>query len=141
MSSQLMKEYWDVPDGTSCHRKAFTTSKMGAALGVVASAYNLVFFPPESAAEGIVRAGKYTLTMAAIGAIFGITSCVSAQIREKPDDPLNYFFGGCVAGLTLGARMHNYTTGAAACVYMGAGAALLKAGKMEGWKLANGPRV
>lgn len=41
---------------------------------------------------------------AAIGAVFGITSCVSAQVRQKPDDPLNYFIGGCAGGLTLGAR-------------------------------------
>lgn len=41
---------------------------------------------------------------AAIGAMFGIASCVSAQVREKPDDPLNYFIGGCAGGLTLGAR-------------------------------------
>lgn len=36
--------------------------------------------------------------------MFGLTTCVSAQVREKPDDPLNYFIGGCVGGLTLGAR-------------------------------------
>lgn len=41
---------------------------------------------------------------AAIGAVFGITSCFSAQVRGKPDDPLNYFLGGCAGGLTLGAR-------------------------------------
>lgn len=41
---------------------------------------------------------------AAIGAMFGLTTCVSAQVREKPDDPLNYFIGGCAGGLTLGAR-------------------------------------
>lgn len=41
---------------------------------------------------------------AAIGAMFGLTTCVSAQVREKPDDPLNYFLGGCAGGLTLGAR-------------------------------------
>lgn len=41
---------------------------------------------------------------AAIGAVFGIATCVSAQVRQKPDDPLNYFLGGCAGGLTLGAR-------------------------------------
>lgn len=41
---------------------------------------------------------------AAVGAMFGLATCASAQIREKPDDPLNYFIGGCTAGLTLGAR-------------------------------------
>ncbi|XP_074164959.1 NADH dehydrogenase [ubiquinone] 1 alpha subcomplex subunit 11 [Sminthopsis crassicaudata] len=141
MASMLMKEYWDIPDGTNCHHKAYVTTKMGAAVGLAASAYHLVFVPPDSTSEALLRAGKFTFNMAAVGAIFGIASCISAQVREKPDDPLNYFFGGCAAGLTLGARMHNYTTGAAACMYMGAAAALLKAGKMEGWRLASGPRV
>lgn len=45
---------------------------------------------------------------AAVGAMFGLSTCVSAQVREKPDDPLNYFIGGCAGGLTLGANRNNY---------------------------------
>uniref|UniRef100_UPI002444E68A NADH dehydrogenase [ubiquinone] 1 alpha subcomplex subunit 11-like n=1 Tax=Nyctereutes procyonoides TaxID=34880 RepID=UPI002444E68A len=77
---------------------------------------------------------------AAIGAIFGLTSCISAQVREKPDDPLNYF-SSCAGGLTLGARTHSYGIGAAACAYMGMTAALLKMGQLEGWKVFAPPKV
>ncbi|KAK2087149.1 hypothetical protein P7K49_033056 [Saguinus oedipus] len=41
---------------------------------------------------------------AAVGAVFGLTSCIAAQVRQKPDDPLNYFLGGCAGGLTVGSR-------------------------------------
>lgn len=44
------------------------------------------------------------LFTATLGAVFGLTTCLSAQIREKPEDPLNYFIGGCVTGVVLGAR-------------------------------------
>lgn len=44
------------------------------------------------------------LVSAAMGAIFGMTTCLSAQAREAPDDPLNYFIGGCASGIFLGAR-------------------------------------
>lgn len=89
----------------------------------------------------MARTGRYTFTAAAIGAIFGLTSCISAQVREKPDDPLNYFIGGCAGGLTLGARTHSYGIGAAACAYMGTIAALVKMGQLEGWKVFAAPKV
>ena len=41
---------------------------------------------------------------ATMGAIFGLGTCLSAQAREAPDDPLNYFIGGCASGIFLGAR-------------------------------------
>lgn len=41
---------------------------------------------------------------ATMGAIFGMATCLSAQAREAPDDPLNYFIGGCASGIFLGAR-------------------------------------
>lgn len=40
---------------------------------------------------------------ASLGAIFGITTCLSAHVREA-DDPANYFLGGCASGAFLGAR-------------------------------------
>ncbi|KAL2764208.1 NADH dehydrogenase [ubiquinone] 1 alpha subcomplex subunit 11 isoform 1, partial [Daubentonia madagascariensis] len=67
------------------------------------SAYSLSLKPSGTVLEGVARAGRYTFTAAAIGAMFGLTSCVSAQVREKPDDPLNYFIGGCAGGLTPGS--------------------------------------
>lgn len=33
-----------------------------------------------------------------------MTTCLSAQIRDAPDDPLNYFIGGCASGIFLGAK-------------------------------------
>lgn len=42
--------------------------------------------------------------LASLGAIFGITTCLSAHVRDAPDDPTNYFLGGCASGAVLGAR-------------------------------------
>ncbi|XP_004378479.1 NADH dehydrogenase [ubiquinone] 1 alpha subcomplex subunit 11 [Trichechus manatus latirostris] len=141
MARLLLQRYWDIPDGTECHRKTYASTSIGGATGLVASAYSLTLSPPGSFFEGVARAGRYTFTAAAIGAIFGVTSCVSAQVREKPDDPLNYFIGGCAGGLTLGARMHSYGMGAASCVCMGTAAALVKMGQLEGWKVFVEPKV
>ena len=41
---------------------------------------------------------------AALGAVFGITTCLSAQARDAPEDPFNYFIGGCASGALLGAK-------------------------------------
>ncbi|MEJ1284097.1 NADHubiquinone oxidoreductase subunit A11 [Cricetulus griseus] len=109
--------------------------------GAIGSAYSVVLNPADSHVEAMARAGRYTFTAAAIGAMFGLATCVSAQVREKPDDPLNYFIGGCAAGLTLGARTHSYGTAAVGCVYMGTAATLFKIGKLEGWDLFATPRV
>lgn len=107
---------------------------LSGSTGLIVSAYSVILQPPDTFLEGVARTGRYTFTAgeralvllrgprgsgpwaltqrsppprtptAAIGAIFGLTSCLSAQVREKPDDPLNYFIGGCAGGLTLGAR-------------------------------------
>ncbi|XP_028340008.1 NADH dehydrogenase [ubiquinone] 1 alpha subcomplex subunit 11 isoform X2 [Physeter macrocephalus] len=104
MAKTLLHQYWDIPEGTECHRKAYATTSIGGATGLIVSAYSVALRTPASYLEGVARTGRYTFTAAAIGAIFGLTSCISAQVREKPDDPLNYFLGGCAGGLTLGAR-------------------------------------
>ncbi|XP_006896427.1 PREDICTED: NADH dehydrogenase [ubiquinone] 1 alpha subcomplex subunit 11 [Elephantulus edwardii] len=141
MARWLLQQYWDIPDGTSCHRKAYASTSISGTVGVFASAYSLSLNPPGTFFEGVARAGRYTFTAAAIGAVFGLASCISAQVREKPDDPLNYFIGGCAGGLTLGARMHSYGVGATACAYMGMAAALVKMGQLEGWKVLADPKV
>lgn len=46
----------------------------------------------------------YFLFIATLGAVFGLSTCLSAQVREEPEDPLNYFIGGCAAGAVLGVR-------------------------------------
>ncbi|XP_048954382.1 NADH dehydrogenase [ubiquinone] 1 alpha subcomplex subunit 11 isoform X5 [Canis lupus dingo] len=104
MARTLLQQYLDIPDGTECHRKTYASTAVSGAAGLVFSAYSVTLQPPDSFLEGVARTGRYTFTAAAIGAIFGLTSCISAQVREKPDDPLNYFIGGCAGGLTLGAR-------------------------------------
>uniref|UniRef100_A0A9L0RV09 NADH dehydrogenase [ubiquinone] 1 alpha subcomplex subunit 11 n=1 Tax=Equus caballus TaxID=9796 RepID=A0A9L0RV09_HORSE len=104
MARSLLHQYWDLPEGTECHRKAYASTSVGGAAGLIVSAYSIALKPPASFLEGVARTGRYTFTAAAIGAIFGLTTCVSAQVRGKPDDPLNYLIGGCAGGLTLGAR-------------------------------------
>ncbi|XP_004714400.3 NADH dehydrogenase [ubiquinone] 1 alpha subcomplex subunit 11 [Echinops telfairi] len=104
MARYLLRQYWDIPDGTECHRKAFASTSITGTIGLVASAYSLALNPPGTFLEGLARAGRYTFTAAAIGAMFGLSSCITAQVRDEPDDPLNYFIGGCAGGLTLGAR-------------------------------------
>uniref|UniRef100_A0A3P9LWF4 Cystinosin, lysosomal cystine transporter n=1 Tax=Oryzias latipes TaxID=8090 RepID=A0A3P9LWF4_ORYLA len=99
--------YWDLPEGSDCVQKTWITTKLGTALGLVGSAYHMVALQPDSALEAVQRATNGTVTMAALGAIFGMTTCLSAQIRDAPDDPLNYFIGGCASGIFLGAKKKN----------------------------------
>ncbi|KAF3691399.1 NADH dehydrogenase [ubiquinone] 1 alpha subcomplex subunit 11 Complex I-B14.7 [Channa argus] len=133
--------YWDLTEGTDCVQKTWITAKMGTALGLVGSAYHIVAFQPESALAAVQRATNATVTMATMGAIFGMATCLSAQAREAPDDPLNYFIGGCASGIFLGARTHNAMTGTSACLGLGTLAFFTKVGKMEGWKLAGPPKL
>uniref|UniRef100_A0A5F7ZA94 NADH dehydrogenase [ubiquinone] 1 alpha subcomplex subunit 11 n=1 Tax=Macaca mulatta TaxID=9544 RepID=A0A5F7ZA94_MACMU len=104
MAPKVFHQYWDIPDGTDCHRKAYATTSIASVAGLTAAAYRVILNPPGTFLEGVAKVGQYTFTAAAVGAVFGLTSCISAQVREKPDDPLNYFLGGCAGGLTLGAR-------------------------------------
>uniref|UniRef100_A0A4W6CYH2 NADH dehydrogenase [ubiquinone] 1 alpha subcomplex subunit 11 n=1 Tax=Lates calcarifer TaxID=8187 RepID=A0A4W6CYH2_LATCA len=97
--------YWDLPEGTDCVQKTWITTKLSTALGLVGSAYHIVAFQPDSALAALQRTTNTTVTMATMGAIFGMVTCLSAQAREAPDDPLNYFIGGCASGIFLGARM------------------------------------
>ncbi|PNJ18395.1 LOW QUALITY PROTEIN: NDUFA11 isoform 1 [Pongo abelii] len=104
MAPKVFRQYWDIPDGTDCHRKAYSTTSIASVAGLTAAAYRVTLNPPGTFLEGVAKVGQYTFTAAAVGAVFGLTTCISAQVREKPDDPLNYFLGGCAGGLTLGAR-------------------------------------
>ncbi|XP_069073095.1 NADH dehydrogenase [ubiquinone] 1 alpha subcomplex subunit 11 [Pleurodeles waltl] len=133
--------YWDAADGTDCLQKTWIPTKLGAAVGLVGSAYHLVVNQPETALQGLQRASAATLTMASLGAIFGMTTCITAQIREKPDSPLNYFAGGCASGVFLGVRTHNYMTGTTACLAFGTIAAFAKIAKMENIRIIGPPRL
>ncbi|KAF7203785.1 NADH dehydrogenase [ubiquinone] 1 alpha subcomplex subunit 11 [Nothobranchius furzeri] len=133
--------YWDVPEGTDCIQKTWISAKLGTALGLVGSAYHLIVYPPETALAALQRTTSATVTMATMGAVFGMTTCLIAQAREAPDDPLNYFIGGCASGVILGAKTHNAMTGTTACLGLGTLAFFTKVGKMEGWRLFGPPRL
>ncbi|XP_003978444.1 NADH dehydrogenase [ubiquinone] 1 alpha subcomplex subunit 11 [Takifugu rubripes] len=133
--------YWDKPDGTDCVEKTWISTKLGTALGLVGSAYYLVAFRPDSVMAALQKATNSTVTMAAVGAIFGCATCLSSQMRDTPDDPLSYFVGGCASGIFLGAKTHSALTGTSACLGLGTLAFFTKVGKMEGWRLAGPPKL
>ncbi|CAL8395309.1 unnamed protein product [Boreogadus saida] len=133
--------YWDLQEGKDCIEKTWITTKLGTALGLVGSAYHIVAFQPDSAVAALQRATNGTVTMAALGAVFGITTCLSAQARDAPEDPFNYFIGGCASGALLGAKTHSVVTGTSACLGLGVLAFFTKVGKVEGWKLSTEPKL
>ena len=51
----------------------------------------------------LIQSGSTYHFAAALGAVFGAGTTVSASLRGK-DGPLNYFIGGCMAGAVLGAK-------------------------------------
>ncbi|XP_053869261.1 NADH dehydrogenase [ubiquinone] 1 alpha subcomplex subunit 11 [Malaclemys terrapin pileata] len=136
-----MVGYWEIPEGTDCVRKAWITGRIGAALGLVGSAYHIVLIQHESVFKGVQTAATGTVTMATLGAVFGLTTCLSAHVREDPEDALNYFIGGCASGIVLGVRNHSYATGSSACFMLGLLAAFTKIGKREGWTVFGPPRL
>ncbi|XP_030322225.1 NADH dehydrogenase [ubiquinone] 1 alpha subcomplex subunit 11 [Calypte anna] len=136
-----MAGYWDGPEGEDCPRRTWLTTRVGAAAGLVGAAYRIILLQPNSAVTALQMAASDSITMATLGAVFGATTCLSAQIQEKPDDPLNYFIGGCATGAVLGARARSYMTGTTACLGFGITAALMKIGNQEGWRLAGPPKL
>ncbi|XP_062869114.1 NADH dehydrogenase [ubiquinone] 1 alpha subcomplex subunit 11 [Trichomycterus rosablanca] len=133
--------YWELEEGKDCVEKTWITTKLATAIGLVGSAYHIVLFRPETAVDALMRAANGTVTMASLGAIFGMTTCLSAHVRDAPDDPTNYFLGGCASGAFLGARTHSAVTGTTACLGLGLVAMFTKVGKMEGWRLSGEPRL
>ncbi|XP_059575823.1 NADH dehydrogenase [ubiquinone] 1 alpha subcomplex subunit 11 [Alligator mississippiensis] len=132
-------KYWEIPDGTNCVGKAWLTTRIGGTVGLIGSIYHIVLKETSPALKAVQVAATSTVTMATVGAVFGLTTCFSAQIREKPEDPLNYFIGGCTSGMVFGVRTHSFTTGAGACAGLGILAAVIKMSKNEGWKFAPPP--
>ncbi|XP_044289793.1 NADH dehydrogenase [ubiquinone] 1 alpha subcomplex subunit 11 [Varanus komodoensis] len=100
-----------------------------------------MLYPPDTALQSFQKAASATVTMATLGAVFGATTCLTAELRDAPDDPLNYFIGGCVSGAVLGARAHSFATGSTACAGFGILAALFKISKKEGWNLLGPPKL
>ncbi|XP_060780519.1 NADH dehydrogenase [ubiquinone] 1 alpha subcomplex subunit 11-like [Neoarius graeffei] len=133
--------YWDLKEGKNHDGKTWITTKLGTALGLVGLAYHIVLIWPETSLEALTRAANGSVTMASLGAIFGITTCLRAYVRDAPDDPINYFLSGCASGAFLGAQTHSGMMGTTACVRLGIVATLTKVGKKEGWRLNGGPRL
>ncbi|XP_076880211.1 NADH dehydrogenase [ubiquinone] 1 alpha subcomplex subunit 11 [Brachyhypopomus gauderio] len=133
--------YWDLEEGKDCVEKTWITTKLGTAIGLVGSAYHIMAYQPETAVEALARAANGTVTMASLGAIFGMATCLSAYTRDAPDDPTNYFIGGCASGAYLGARTRSAATGTTACIGLGTLAMLVKVGKMEGWRISGPPKL
>ncbi|KAM4658272.1 NADH dehydrogenase [ubiquinone] 1 alpha subcomplex subunit 11 [Amazona ochrocephala] len=136
-----MAGYWDGPEGEQCPRRTWLTTRVGAAAGLIGTAYRIILLQPGTALAAVEMAAVDTVTMATLGAVFGLTTCLSAEIREKPEDPLNYFIGGCASGALIGARTHNYFTGTMSCLGLGITAALVKIGNKEGWRLTGPPKL
>lgn len=99
-----MAGYWDGPEGEQCPQRTWLTTRVGAAVGLLGSAYRIILLRPGSALAALQMAASDTVTMATLGAVFGLTTCFSAQVREEPQSPLDYFIGGCATGAVLGAR-------------------------------------
>ncbi|XP_067085876.1 NADH dehydrogenase [ubiquinone] 1 alpha subcomplex subunit 11 [Osmerus mordax] len=133
--------YWDLQEGKDCVEKTWITTKLGTAIGLVGSAYHMVAFQPDSAMQAVQRATSGTVTMASLGAVFGLATCLSAQVRDAPDDPINYFIGGCASGVILGVRTHNAMTGTTACLGLGTLAMFTKVAKVENWRITGPPRL
>ncbi|XP_002732643.1 NADH dehydrogenase [ubiquinone] 1 alpha subcomplex subunit 11-like [Saccoglossus kowalevskii] len=125
--------YFKEPDGKDCLGKTAFTTKVATAGGLASSMYAYLFkYGKLTPVQGLINGGNITLTMAALGAVFGATTCISTSVRGK-DGRLNYFIGGCTTGALLGVKAHSYAVGFGACAGFGISAALYKHGKMEDW--------
>ncbi|XP_052571899.1 NADH dehydrogenase [ubiquinone] 1 alpha subcomplex subunit 11-like [Peromyscus californicus insignis] len=141
MAQRLLQAYDDIGDSTQCHCKTCITTALGGLMGAIASALQCLLNPVDSHLEAGAGPGWYTCMAAAVGAMLGLATCVGVQVREKPDDPMNYFIGGCARGLTLGACAHSYGTAVVGCIYMDTAATLFKIGKLESWQFFATPKV
>jgi len=123
---------YDNIDGKEPVTKVLETTATGAGLGVGLSGIALSMYFPKNFMEAVGRSVNHTATLAALGAVFGAGTTVSASLRGK-DGPLNYFIGGCMAGAVLGAKQHSYSVGSGTCVAFGGWAAFYKLWRDQGW--------
>ncbi|XP_027561947.1 NADH dehydrogenase [ubiquinone] 1 alpha subcomplex subunit 11 [Neopelma chrysocephalum] len=136
-----MAGYWDGPEGEQCAQRTWLTTRVGAAAGLVGTAYRIILLRPGSALAALQMATADSVTMATLGAVFGLSTCLSAQVRDEPHSPLDYFVGGCASGAVVGARARSYFTGTVSCLGFGFTAALLKIANIEGWRLTGPPKL
>ncbi|XP_071839837.1 NADH dehydrogenase [ubiquinone] 1 alpha subcomplex subunit 11-like [Apostichopus japonicus] len=123
---------YDNLDGNNTAYSSFQMAEAATVLGGAASVAHLSLYFPKNFADGALRAANITGTFALLGAVFGVTTNVTASMRGK-DDPLNYFVGGCSAGVMLGARTKSYAVGTGSCLAFGGWGAFYKQWTIEGW--------
>ncbi|NXN97724.1 NDUAB dehydrogenase, partial [Rhinopomastus cyanomelas] len=58
-----MGGYWEGPEGEDCPRRTWLTTRVGAALGLVSSAYRIVLLQPGSAVTALQMVATDTVTM------------------------------------------------------------------------------
>ncbi|XP_013918435.1 PREDICTED: NADH dehydrogenase [ubiquinone] 1 alpha subcomplex subunit 11 [Thamnophis sirtalis] len=128
-----MSVHREILDDTNCFRKTWLAGRLGALTGLIGSTYHVILYSPDTYLEGLMRVAKSTVTMATLGAVFGATSCISGELRGAPEDPMNYFIGGCASGIMIGARQKNFLIGTSSCLGLGMLGAFAKVVRREGW--------
>ncbi|CAM9445651.1 unnamed protein product [Lampetra fluviatilis] len=126
--------FWDKADNADPLQKTVEATKMGAIVGALGTAYYLSAFESTTTAGTLMRFGAGTAGIAALGAIFSVGTCLSAQVLNEPDNAFNHFVGGCSAGLALGTRAHSFSVASMGCVTLGSLGVLAKVGHREGWR-------
>ncbi|NXR14820.1 NDUAB dehydrogenase, partial [Semnornis frantzii] len=58
-----MAEYWDEPEGQDCPRRTWLTTRVGAAAGLVGTAYRIILLQPSSAVAALQMAATDSITM------------------------------------------------------------------------------
>uniref|UniRef100_A0A8C5STP9 NADH dehydrogenase [ubiquinone] 1 alpha subcomplex subunit 11 n=1 Tax=Laticauda laticaudata TaxID=8630 RepID=A0A8C5STP9_LATLA len=79
-------------------------------------------------------------SIATLGAVFGASSSISAEFRDAPEDPMNYFIGGCASGVMIGARTNSVLIGTSSCIGLGALGAFSKFAKQQDWRFLVHPQ-
>uniref|UniRef100_U3F7G4 NADH dehydrogenase [ubiquinone] 1 alpha subcomplex subunit 11 n=1 Tax=Micrurus fulvius TaxID=8637 RepID=U3F7G4_MICFL len=135
-----MYDYGEILEGRDGIRKTWLAGRLGAFTGFVASAYHVALYSPETYLEGLTRIAKSTVTMATLGAVFAASSCISAELRDAPEDPMNYFIGGCASGMMIGARTNSFLIGTSSCIGLGALGAFSKFARQQNWSFLVHPQ-
>ncbi|NWQ83845.1 NDUAB dehydrogenase, partial [Columbina picui] len=58
-----MEEYWETPEGEACPRRTWLTTRLGATVGLLGTAYRIILLQPGSALAALQMAATDTATM------------------------------------------------------------------------------
>uniref|UniRef100_A0A8C9LWG8 NADH dehydrogenase [ubiquinone] 1 alpha subcomplex subunit 11 n=1 Tax=Piliocolobus tephrosceles TaxID=591936 RepID=A0A8C9LWG8_9PRIM len=87
MARKVLRQYWDIPDGTDCHRKAYTTTSIASVAGLTAAAYRVRLNPPGTFLEGVAKVGQYTFPAAAVGPYLASPPASAPRSARSPTTP------------------------------------------------------